>query len=124
MTPGLGSTPNRNLSLAVANTICAIRAGATRVDGSLRALGTDNPQTEAIAAVCEHLGIHTRIDLPLILDAAENIAAPLQPTVATTDRDAITHALTGVDPSVLPHAKPIGEPVLLPGAEPGEPSNT
>ncbi len=107
----VGFHAHRNLSLGVANTVCAIRAGAAQVDGSLRAFGAGagNAQTEAIAAVCEHLGIDTGIDLPMILDAAEDVAAPLQPTVPTIDRDAITLGMTGVHSSFLRHARLIGE---------------
>jgi 4-hydroxy 2-oxovalerate aldolase len=107
----VGFHAHRNLSLGVANTVCAIRAGAAQVDGSLRAFGAGagNAQTEAIAAVCEHLGIHTGIDVPVILDAAEDVAAPLQPTVPTIDRDAITLGMTGVHSGFLQHARLIGE---------------
>jgi 4-hydroxy 2-oxovalerate aldolase len=45
----------------------------------------------------------------VILDAAEDVAAPLQPTVPTIDRDAITLGMTGVHSSFLRHAKLIGQ---------------
>jgi 4-hydroxy 2-oxovalerate aldolase len=102
---------HRNLGVGEANTIGAIRAGARQVDGSLRAFGagSGNAQTELIAALCEHLGITTGIDVPAILDAAEDVAASLPPAVPTIDRDAITLGMAGVYSSFLAHARRIGK---------------
>ena len=49
----------------MANTIAAIKAGATRIDGSVRCLGAGagNTQTEVLIAVCERIGIKTGVDL-------------------------------------------------------------
>lgn len=107
----VGFHAHRNLSVGVANTICAILAGAVQVDGSLRALGAGagNAQTEAIAAVCEHLGIRTGIDVPAVLDAAEEVVAPLMQTAQTIDRDAITLGMAGVYSSFLRHARRVAE---------------
>jgi 4-hydroxy 2-oxovalerate aldolase len=103
----VGFHAHRNLGVGEANTICAIRAGARQVDGSLRALGAGagNAQTEVIAALCEHLGIETGIDVPAVLQAAEEVAAPLLPAEPAIDRDAITLGLAGVYSSFLKHAR-------------------
>ena len=107
----VGFHAHRNLSVGVANTIFAIRAGASQVDGSLRALGAGagNAQTEAIAAVCERLGIRTGIDVPAIIDAAEDVVDPIMSTTQTIDRDAITLGRAGVYSSFLAHARRIGD---------------
>ncbi len=61
----IGFHGHNNLSLAMANTIAAIKAGATRIDGSVRCLGAGagNTQTEVLIAVCERIGIKTGVDL-------------------------------------------------------------
>jgi 4-hydroxy 2-oxovalerate aldolase len=103
----VGFHAHRNLAVGVANTVFAIRAGARQVDGSLRALGAGagNAQTEAIAAVCERLGIETGIDVTAVLDAAEDVAARLVPEERVIDRDSITLGLAGVYSSFLRHAR-------------------
>jgi 4-hydroxy 2-oxovalerate aldolase len=115
----VGFHAHRNLGVGEANTVLAARAGAVQVDGSLRAFGAGagNAQTEVIAALFERLDIRTGIDVPKLLDAAEEVAAPLQPTVPTVDRDAITLGLSGVYSSFLKHARRIGERYGVPSHE-------
>ena len=56
----------------MANTLAAIKAGATRIDGSVRCLGAGagNTQTEVLIAVCERIGIKTGVDLFKIEDVS------------------------------------------------------
>lgn len=112
----VGFHAHRNLSVGVANTVFAIRAGASQVDGSLRALGAGagNAQTEALAAVCEKLGIRTGIDVPAIIDAAEDVVDPIMSTTQTIDRDAITLGRAGIYSSFLAHARRIGAAYGIP----------
>ncbi|HEY3187203.1 MAG TPA: 4-hydroxy-2-oxovalerate aldolase [Solirubrobacteraceae bacterium] len=107
----VGFHAHRNLGLGEANTVTAVRAGAAQVDGSLRAFGAGagNAQTEVVAALLERAGVRTGIDVPALLDVAEEIAAPLQPTVPVIDRDAVTLGLAGVYSSFLKHARAVGE---------------
>jgi 4-hydroxy 2-oxovalerate aldolase len=107
----VGFHAHRNLGVGEANTVLAVRAGAVQVDGSLRAFGagSGNAQTELVAALLEHLGLRTGIDVPALLDVAEEVAAPLQPQVPVIDRDAITLGRAGVYSSFLKHARRIGE---------------
>ena len=60
----IGFHGHNNLSMAMANTVAAVEAGATYIDGSLRALGagSGNTQTEVMVAVLERLGYQTGID--------------------------------------------------------------
>jgi 4-hydroxy 2-oxovalerate aldolase len=106
----VGFHAHRNLGVGEANTVLAVRAGATTVDGSLRAFGAGagNAQTELVAALLERSGSATGIDVAALLDVAEDVAAPLQPAVPVIDRDAITLGRAGVYSSFLEHARRIG----------------
>ena len=106
----VGFHAHRNLGVGEANTILAVRAGATSVDGSLRAFGagSGNAQTELVAALLERTGHETGIDVAALLDVAEDVAAPLQPAVPVIDRDAITLGMAGVYSSFLEHARAVG----------------
>ena len=61
----VGFHGHENLALGVANSIFAIRAGATQIDGSTRRFGAGagNTPCEALVAVCDKLGIRTGIDV-------------------------------------------------------------
>ena len=73
----IGFHGHNNLSMAMANTVAAVEAGATYIDGSLRALGagSGNTQTEVMVAVLERLGYQTGIDLYKIMDVANDVVA-------------------------------------------------
>ncbi|MBB6447711.1 4-hydroxy-2-oxovalerate aldolase [Bacillus benzoevorans] len=103
----IGFHGHNNLSMAMANSIAAIKAGATRIDGSLRCFGAGagNTQTEVLAAVCDRMGIKTGIDLYKIQDLAEDIVAPLLPVTPTITREAITLGYAGVYSTFAYHAK-------------------
>ncbi|KAA9016490.1 4-hydroxy-2-oxovalerate aldolase [Niallia endozanthoxylica] len=107
----IGFHGHNNLSMAMANSVAAIKAGATRIDGSVRCFGAGagNTQTEALVAVCERMGIKTGIDLYKIEDLAEDIVAPLLPVTPTITREAITLGYAGVYSTFAYHAKRAGE---------------
>lgn len=75
----VGFHGHNNLQLAVANSLAAIGAGATIIDGTLRGLGrsSGNAQTEALVMCMERLGHKTGIDIYKMLDISENYIAPL-----------------------------------------------
>ncbi len=103
----IGFHGHNNLSMAMANSVAAIKAGATRIDGSVRCFGAGagNTQTEVLAAVCERMGIKTGIDLYKIQDLAEDVVAPLLPVTPTITREAITLGYAGVYSTFAYHAK-------------------
>jgi len=103
----IGFHGHNNLSMAMANSIAAIKAGATRIDGSVRCFGAGagNTQTEALVAVCDRMGIKTGIDLYKIQDVAEDIVAPLLPVTPTITREALTLGYAGVYSTFAYHAK-------------------
>lgn len=103
----IGFHAHNNLSLAMANTLAAIEAGATRIDGSIRCLGAGagNTQTEVLVAVLDRLGIKTGIDLYKIMDVAEEIVAPILPKAQEITRDSLVLGYAGVYSSFLLHAQ-------------------
>lgn len=107
----IGFHGHNNLSLAMANTIAAIKAGATRIDGSVRCLGAGagNTQTEVLIAVCERLGIKTGVDLFKIMDVAEDVVAPILQVPQEITRDSLTLGYAGVYSSFALHAKRAAE---------------
>ena len=102
----VGFHGHQNLSLAVANSVCAIRAGAVQVDGSTRGFGAGagNAPVEALVAVCAKLGIRTGIDPMRIMDAAEDVVRPVMPAECVVDRLSLTMGYAGVYSSFLKHA--------------------
>ena len=102
----VGFHGHENLSLSVANTVLAVRAGAVQVDGSTRRFGAGagNTSVEAMAAVFERLGIKTGIDVLAIIDAAEDVVRPVMDGECVLDRLALIMGYAGVYSSFLKHA--------------------
>lgn len=102
----VGFHGHQNLSLAVANTIMAVRAGATQVDGCTRGLGAGagNTPTEALAAVCDRLGISTGVDVFAMLRIAEEVVRPMMSQECVVDRLSLAMGYAGVYSSFLRHA--------------------
>lgn len=103
----IGFHAHNNLGLAVGNSLVAIEAGATYIDGSIRALGggAGNTQTEVLIAVLKKMGIETGVDLYKIMDTAEDIVAPLLPKPQEITRDSLTLGYAGVYSAFLLHAQ-------------------
>ncbi|MEJ8546650.1 4-hydroxy-2-oxovalerate aldolase [Brevibacillus borstelensis] len=103
----VGFHAHNNLSLAMANTLAAIKEGATRIDGSVRCLGAGagNTQTEVFAAVMERMGIQTGIDLYKMMDLAEEIVAPLIQVPQEITRNSLVLGYAGVYSSFRLHAE-------------------
>lgn len=103
----IGFHGHNNLSLAMANTLAAIEAGATRIDGSVRCLGAGagNTQTEVLIAVLDRMGISTGVDLYQIMDLAEDIVAPILQVPQEITRDSLVLGYAGVYSSFRLHAQ-------------------
>lgn len=103
----VGFHAHNNLGLAIGNTLAAIENGATRIDGSVRALGAGagNAQTEVLVAVLEKLGMKTGIDLYKMMDIAEDLVAPIMKTTQEITKDSLTLGYTGVYSSFRLHAE-------------------
>lgn len=75
----VGFHGHNNLQLAIANTIEAVKAGASIVDSSLQGMGRSagNAQTELLIMVLERLGYNINIDLFKAMDLGEKIVKPM-----------------------------------------------
>jgi 4-hydroxy 2-oxovalerate aldolase len=102
----IGFHGHNNLSLAMANTLVAIEAGATRVDGSVRCLGAGagNTQTEVLVAVLERLGIRTGVDIYRMMDLAEDLVAPILQQPQEITKSTLVLGYAGLYSSFLLHA--------------------
>ncbi len=107
----IGFHAHNNMSLAMANSLAAIEAGATYIDGSLRALGagSGNTQTEALIAVLDRFGIQTGVDLYKIIDVANDIVAPLLPRPQEISGSSLMMGYAGVYSSFLLHTEKAAE---------------
>ena len=115
----VGFHGHENLSLSVANTVLAIRAGAVQADGSTRRFGAGagNTSVEALAAVLERMGVKTGIDVLKIIDAAEDVVRPVMDDECVLDRLALIMGYAGVYSSFLKHAYRAAERYGVSGAE-------
>ena len=103
----VGYHGHQNLSLGVANSVLAHRAGARQIDGALVALGAGagNSPTEVLATVFDRLGIVTGVDKNQLLAAAEDVVKPYISRLPVMDRASIVQGFAGVYSSFLLHAE-------------------
>jgi 4-hydroxy 2-oxovalerate aldolase len=107
----VGFHGHNNLAMGVADSLRAVEAGATRIDGALAALGAGagNSPTEVLAAVFERAGIETGVDVVAALDAAENVVRPYMRHEPRMDFGSVVLGYAGVYSSFLLHAQRAGE---------------
>ena len=103
----VGFHAHNNLGCAVGNTLAAIEAGATWVDGSLRGLGAGagNAQLEVLCAALDRAGHVTGVDAFSLSDLAEEVVAPLMARPQIIDRSALALGYAGVYSSFLLHTE-------------------
>ncbi len=107
----VGFHAHHNLSLGVANSLAAMEAGVTWVDGSTCGMGAGagNTPTEIFVAVCDKLGIETGIDVSVMMDVAEEIVRPILDRIPVVDRASLLLGYAGVYSSFLLHAERAAE---------------
>lgn len=115
----VGFHGHQNMSLGVANSIYAVRAGAKQIDGTLFALGAGagNSPTEVLAAVFQRLDIETGVDMLGVMRAAEEIVRPFMTRIPVMDRASIMQGYAGVYSSFLIHAERAAERYGVPAHE-------
>jgi 4-hydroxy 2-oxovalerate aldolase len=94
----VGFHGHNNLGMAVINSVTAVKAGASIIDGSIRGFGAGagNTQLEVLVAVFERLGFQTGIDLYKILDAADLAEKAFNPVAPFSSPVSIVSGLAGV----------------------------
>jgi 4-hydroxy 2-oxovalerate aldolase len=94
----VGFHGHNNLGMAVINSVTAVNAGATIIDGTIRGFGAGagNTQLEVLVAVFERLGFETGIDLYKILDAADIAEKEFNPVAPSISPLSIVSGLAGV----------------------------
>ena len=103
----VGFHGHHNMAMGVANSLAAIEAGASRVDGSAAGLGAGagNTPLEVFACVLERMGVVTGVDAFRLMDVAEDLVVPLMDQPIRIDRDSLILGFAGVYSSFLLHAK-------------------
>jgi 4-hydroxy-2-oxovalerate/4-hydroxy-2-oxohexanoate aldolase len=103
----IGFHGHHNLGMGIANSLAAIAAGASRIDGSAAGLGAGagNTPLEVFAAVCDRMGIVTGVDLFKLMDVAENLVVPIMDQPLRIDRDSLVLGWAGVYSTFLLFAK-------------------
>lgn len=77
----VGLHAHQNLSLGVANSVAAVQAGATFVDGTLLGIGRDagNAQLETLIAIFNRMNYNTGVDLYKLFNISKNLVKPIIP---------------------------------------------
>jgi 4-hydroxy-2-oxovalerate/4-hydroxy-2-oxohexanoate aldolase len=99
----VGFHGHHNMGMAIANSLAAMDAGASRIDGSVAGLGAGagNTPLEVFVAVLDRMGASHGIDLYKIMDVAEDLVFPMMDQPIRVDRDALTLGYAGVYSSFL-----------------------
>lgn len=108
----VGFHGHQNLSFGVANSLLAVRAGATQIDGTLYGLGAGagNAPLEVLATVFDRLGIDIgEVDVTAVQNAAEDVLRPMVDRLPMMDRGSIVQGQMGVYNSFLFHAERAAE---------------
>lgn len=101
----VGFHAHNNLGLGVGNSLAAIEAGATLVDGSLRGMGggAGNAMLEALVAVLLKAGYEIGVDLYALMDVGEEVVRPIMPRAQEIDNGSLILGYAGVYSTFLLH---------------------
>lgn len=116
----VGFHGHQNLSFGVANSLLAVRNGATQIDGTLYGLGAGagNAPLEVLATAFDRVGINTGdVDAAALQNAAEDVLRPMVDRLPMMDRGSIVQGQMGVYNSFLFHAERAAERYNIPAQE-------
>ena len=101
----VGFHAHNNMSLAIANSLAAVEAGATFLDGTCRGLGAGagNAQLEVLVGVLDKKGYSTGIDLYKTMDVAEGIVQSAMHRPQVIDNVSFMLGYAGVYSSFMLH---------------------
>ena len=101
----VGFHAHNNLSLAAANSLAALEAGAQFLDGTCRGLGAGagNTQLEVLVGLLDKAGYRTTVDLYKVMDVAEDLVAPIMLRPQVVNNAALMLGYAGVYSSFLLH---------------------
>lgn len=110
----IGHHSHNNLGVSIANSIAAIEAGATYIDGALSGLGAGagNTAIETLVAVLNRMDIQHNVDLYKVMDASTKALLPILEKKGLSPQsnlDAMMIGYAGVYSSFLLHAKRASE---------------
>lgn len=110
----IGHHSHNNLGVSIANSLAAIEAGATYIDGSLSGLGAGagNTPTETLVAVLNRMNIEHNTDLYKMMDASTKALIPVlekKGVKTQLNLDAMMIGYAGVYSSFLLHARRAAE---------------
>ncbi len=105
----VGFHAHNNLGMAIANSVAAVQAGATIIDGTARGFGagSGNAQLEVIVAVFEKMGFSTGIDLYKMLDASDLAEKELLRVIPSITSVSVVSGLAGVFSGFASHVERI-----------------
>lgn len=94
----IGFHAHNNLGMAIANSVAAIEAGASMLDGCSRGFGAGagNAQLEVLVGVLERMQYKTNIDFYKLLDTADLAEKILMKDIPSISSTSIVSGLAGV----------------------------
>lgn len=103
----IGFHAHNNFSMAITNSIAAIKEGADIIDATLRGFGAGagNTQLEVLIGVLKKMNIETNVDLFKTLDFADWFSQT-NPIIKSEN---VISALSGVFSGFIPHVKKISD---------------
>jgi len=94
----IGFHAHNNMGMGIANSVAAVQAGATIIDGSARGFGAGagNAQLEVVVSVFQRMGFETGIDLYKCLDCGDLAERSLVETLPTISSVSVVSGMAGV----------------------------
>lgn len=107
----VGFHAHDNLTLATANSLIAVEAGAKFLDATCRGLGAGagNTKLEALVGVLQKEGYETGIDFYKVMDVAEDVVEPLMHRPQTLRNVSLMLGYSGVYSSFMLHTYKVAE---------------